>query len=177
MSEQIKYPILGQEAVVGRDGLGRVTEIGPADRCGSGNPEWIGVTPYAGRTWQINFAPHNVRLIPIEDTQCGELRAENDRLRIDNAVLRSEAVDFIAAVGLATTAVPTMQINVRDPIGMMQRVVAEVQKLRATNERLREALADMLAGWRYLRDMYGDLSGVGWDRAEAKAQEALEDGR
>jgi hypothetical protein len=60
-----KWPILGQEAVVGRDGLGRVTEIGPADRCGSGHPEWIGVTPYAGRKWQMNFAPHNVQLIPI----------------------------------------------------------------------------------------------------------------
>ena len=41
-------------------------------------------------------------------------------------------------------------------------------------ERLREALTDMLTGWRYIRETYGDLAGIGWDRAESKAQEALE---
>lgn len=65
MNRKTAWPILGQEAIVGRDGLGRVTEIGPADRCGSDQPEWIGVTPYAGRSWQMNFAPHNVRLVQI----------------------------------------------------------------------------------------------------------------
>lgn len=38
---------------------------------------------------------------------------------------------------------------------------------------LREALRDMLAGWRYIRETYGDLYGVGWDRAEDKARAAL----
>lgn len=50
----------------------------------------------------------------------------------------------------------------------------EVDRLRADNERLRGALTDMLAGWRYIRETYGDLAGIGWDRAEQKAQEALE---
>jgi tRNA A58 N-methylase Trm61 len=54
----------------------------------------------------------------------------------------------------------------------------DVADLITENERLRAALADMLAGWRYVRETHGDLSGVGWDRAEAKARNALkEDGR
>ena len=44
----------------------------------------------------------------------------------------------------------------------------------AENERLREALTDMLSDWRYIRDTYGDLAGVGWDRVEQKARNALE---
>lgn len=36
-----------------------------------------------------------------------------------------------------------------------------------------EALRDMLAGWKYIRCTHGDLYGVGWDRAQIKAEEAL----
>jgi len=46
-----------------------------------------------------------------------EARAEVERLR--------------QAVGLATTAVGDMVIDVENPIGMMQRVVAEVERLKA----------------------------------------------
>jgi hypothetical protein len=119
MSEQIKYPILGQEAVVGRDGLGRVTEIGPADRCGSGNPEWIGVTPYAGRTWQMNFAPHNVRLIPIEDTQCGELRAEVERLRAVNEML---VADLVMIERMAAGAIYSQEAIHAQAAGALKRM-------------------------------------------------------
>lgn len=52
--------ILGQMVIVGKYGYGRVTEIGPPDRCGRDEPEWVGVTPLVGSTWQMNFAPHNV---------------------------------------------------------------------------------------------------------------------
>lgn len=38
---------------------------------------------------------------------------------------------------------------------------------------LEDALRDMLSGWRYIRATHGDLYGVGWDRAEKKAIEAL----
>lgn len=38
---------------------------------------------------------------------------------------------------------------------------------------LRNALTDMLAGWRYIRAVHGDLYGVGWDRAQTKAENAL----
>jgi hypothetical protein len=37
----------------------------------------------------------------------------------------------------------------------------------------REALRDMHAGWRYIRLSHGDLYGVGWDRAETKAANAM----
>lgn len=43
---------------------------------------------------------------------------------------------------------------------------AEVQALR-------EALRDMLSGWHYIRANHGDLYGVGWERAQAKAETAL----
>lgn len=40
-------------------------------------------------------------------------------------------------------------------------------------QELRAALHDMLAGWRYIRSTHGDLYGVGWDRAQQKAEAAL----
>ena len=36
-----------------------------------------------------------------------------------------------------------------------------------------EALQDMLSGWKYIRDQHGDLYGVGWDRAQDKANTAI----
>ena len=35
------------------------------------------------------------------------------------------------------------------------------------------ALEDMLSGWKYIRQSHGDLYGVGWDRAQDKAEAAL----
>lgn len=43
-----------------------------------------------------------------------------------------------------------------------------------SNENLVEALSDMLSGWRYIRQVHGDLPGVGWNRAQIKAERALE---
>ena len=50
----------------------------------------------------------------------------------------------------------------------------EYDALRAENARLRGALADMHAGWRYIRLHYGDLSGVGGVVGAAAARAALE---
>jgi hypothetical protein len=47
------------------------------------------------------------------------------------------------------------------------------QALTIERKRLRVALADLLSGWRYIRQTHGDLYGVGWDRAQTKAEEAL----
>jgi regulator of replication initiation timing len=47
----------------------------------------------------------------------------------------------------------------------------EMQKER---DEAREALRDMLSGWRYIRKTHGDLYGVGWDRAQTKAEKVLE---
>ncbi|MDE2104451.1 MAG: hypothetical protein KGL39_44865 [Patescibacteria group bacterium] len=49
-----------------------------------------------------------------------------------------------------------------------------VAEKNAEIERLRAALSDMLSGWRYIREHYGDLYGVGWDRCENAARAALE---
>lgn len=49
------------------------------------------------------------------------------------------------------------------------RAQAAEQRLKAVTE----ALADMRAGWRYIRAIHGDLYGVGWDRCEASATAAL----
>ena len=47
---------------------------------------------------------------------------------------------------------------------------------RTQSEQVRalvEAAQDMLSGWRYIRQMHGDLHGVGWDRAQSKVESAL----
>lgn len=61
-------------------------------------------------------------------------------------------------------------------------VYDEAQKLkRERDEALRErdealeALRDMLSGWKYIRQVHGDLYGVGWDRAQTKAEKVLEE--
>jgi hypothetical protein len=45
----------------------------------------------------------------------------------------------------------------------------------ASEGEMREALADALSGWRYIRKMHGDLPGVGWDRVENALSAALKE--
>lgn len=53
-------------------------------------------------------------------------------------------------------------------------LIAEANaKLLAAAPELLEALQDMLSGWRYIRESHGDLYGVGWDRAQEKAESAI----
>jgi hypothetical protein len=47
------------------------------------------------------------------------------------------------------------------------------QPVADVNQQLVEALKDMLSGWRYIREVHGDLYGVGWDRAQQAAEKAL----
>ncbi len=49
----------------------------------------------------------------------------------------------------------------------------EIERLAAENATLKEALTDMLNGWLYIREVHGDLYGVGWGRAQEKAKAAL----
>lgn len=46
--------------------------------------------------------------------------------------------------------------------------------LRAEVARLKIAAADALGGWRYIRNVHGDLGGVGWDRVEAQLAAVLD---
>lgn len=48
---------------------------------------------------------------------------------------------------------------------------AETQESKI--EELRSALRDMYSGWKYVRGVYGDLPGVGWDRCDKSAMSAL----
>jgi len=46
--------------------------------------------------------------------------------------------------------------------------------LRQAAEMALDALKDMNCGWKYIRESHGDLYGVGWDRAQEKADDAIE---
>lgn len=71
------------------------------------------------------------RLIP-EPEPGGEAHTELSELR--------------QAVGLASTIVPDMEIDVRDPVGMMQRVVAEVERLKKGLETERQTVERLKTG-------------------------------
>ena len=42
-----------------------------------------------------------------------------------------------------------------------------------TIEIMLDASLDALSGWRYIRDVHGDLYGVGWERVEEKLSKAI----
>lgn len=46
-------------------------------------------------------------------------------------------------------------------------------RLIAAAPDLLEACKDLLSGWMYIRKVHGDLYGVGWDRAQQKAIDAI----
>jgi hypothetical protein len=105
-------------------------------------------------------------------------KAEVERLRwaLEVEGLRLAACDVVAMADTPESAdrARQMQSGLRSAaLSSVERRVDEVIALRAENERLRGALTDMLSGWRYIRETYGDLTGIGWDRAEQKARNAL----
>lgn len=51
------------------------------------------------------------------------------------------------------------------------------ERIRDAGPELLEALQDMLAGWKYIRESHGDLYGVGWDRAQDNAEAAIRKAR
>lgn len=58
-------------------------------------------------------------------------------------------------------------------IGYAEGRADEREEAKPLIDELREALRDMLSGWIYIRQMHGDLYGVGWDRAQGKAEAAM----
>ena len=69
-------------------------------------------------------------------------------------------------------------MNIQHVIDLLNRAElydesSAVQEIVQQNKDMLEALKDMRNGWRYIRETYGDLYGVGWDRAEDKANAAI----
>jgi hypothetical protein len=63
--------------------------------------------------------------------------------------------------------------DLRATVQTLSRYRESLSEVIAERDALREALTDMLSGWRYIRETHGDLYGVGWDRAQEKAIAAL----
>ena len=84
---------------------------------------------------------------------------------------RMKRLDF--ALDQHCEPLPIMEPNSTGDYVEYEEAMEEIERLTAEVEPLREALADMLAGWRYIRQNHGDLYGVGWDRAQQKAEAAL----
>lgn len=61
----------------------------------------------------------------------------------------------------------------RDADLVLEQSAEAMDHMAFQRDQLREALEDMLSGWRYIREAHGDLYGVGWDRAEEQARDAL----
>lgn len=78
-----------------------------------------------------------------EEMDFAQLVAQEDEIKILTAKwaeLEAELSTWVQAVGIVSTLKPDMVIDVSDPVGMMQKVVGHVERLKAENKRLREAL-------------------------------------
>jgi hypothetical protein len=95
--------------------------------------------------WQTMPEEHDKQYVRIRGTQLGE------RYKIANVL----APDYEGANELEA-----------DETRANARLIAAAPELL-------EALRDMLSGWKYIREVHGDLYGVGWDRAQEKAESAI----
>jgi len=59
------------------------------------------------------------------------------------------------------------------PSGYARHCCEFARRLELDRAALMLAAADMLSGWRYIRETHGDLYGVGWDRAQKAVESAL----
>lgn len=75
------------------------------------------------------------------------------------------------AISRLETAGPHISITLGEATGLVR--ISDLRALLSAFREQREALTDMLAGWRYIREHHGDLYGVGWDRCETNAKRAL----
>jgi len=86
----------------------------------------------------------------------------------------SQQDDYLLAHGASLMSVDSHEIIHIDTVRRIAAALAAPQpQAEPVNAEMREALRDMLSGWVYIRQMHGDLYGVGWDRAQGKAEAAL----
>jgi hypothetical protein len=60
--------------------------------------------------------------------------------------MNDQLSEFVRAVGLASTTVPDMEIDASNPFGMMKQVVAEVDRLRLSEDLARGLIASAYGG-------------------------------
>jgi len=105
-----------------------------------------------------------------------ELRTTEELARMERE--RDAARSRLATVTKRYDASKRARKSLSDACGFLQdqeRIANDkLATVTAQRDEAREALRDMLSGWRYIRFHHGDLYGVGWDRSQAKAEKALE---
>jgi hypothetical protein len=102
---------------------------------------------------------------PSPTPAAGEMAQQLSALMEARRALRALYLEVPEAVARDVTA------HVEAAFASLRRPAPEPE--RAGADAMREALEDMLSGWRYLRARYGDLDGVAWDRCESAAAAAL----
>jgi hypothetical protein len=109
-----------------------------------------------------------------------DARAERERKRRENP-LASTLVVYPDGVDKPGIEIPCKDgfvsqvasaVANSDGFGCIPAAKKAAARLNAFDDML-EALKDMLSGWEYIRLHYGDLPGVGWDRAQAAAEAAI----
>lgn len=83
------------------------------------------------------------------------------------------AIDALRSAGLEAEACAVESLRARHQSTTDALNPALRASYKSGQASMRPALADLLAGWRYIRQSHGDLYGVGWDRAQGKAEAAL----
>lgn len=92
------------------------------------------------------------------------------RIERQIAVVHDMARDVRMSARIAEGRLHLHQVeNLREQADALEGAEATL----SLHDALVDALKDLLSGWRYIRDVHGDLYGVGWDRAQDKATAVL----
>ena len=97
-------------------------------------------TNYEHNEYETLFRPDGTEVTTITEPEDRNFYRDLAPVCIELNALQAENARLREAIGLATTAAPTMEMDAADPVGMMQRVVAEVTRLRAQADALATAL-------------------------------------
>ena len=106
------------------------------------------------------------------DSDYDRLAIEAEALRVENRLLMRELAEMRAVIK-SVTGVLNNLMEKNEIGGVNCSAVLSTVPAKREDLAMRAALADMLSGWRYIRQSHGDLYGVGWDRAQGKAENAL----
>lgn len=100
----------------------------------------------------------------------GEAAEEIERLQAENKRLEYE----VDKTNRSLEDMSMIQYQGFDAvINQLNSKLKQLAAHEATIKTMREALIDISNGWKYIRSTHGDLYGVGWDRAQDKADNAL----